>query len=196
MAWQLSKLWRRWGYSMCLLLSLAALAACTSAMRYDWTDGQQTARLTIPRDMAPERVKLGPTLSSPTQTDAPTSPPKSSATPTLTANFYEPAKPDQALAQLSSLPMMGVLLMVAGVILLVGKTWLPVIPMELGAGLIGLGIGIIALPMLLDRYLGWLVAAGVIVGGISLRRWQRNREILSQSSEQSQRARSSELRES
>jgi len=67
---------------------------------------------------------------------------------------------DNALSSLSSLPMVGVGLMVVGIGLLIAKTWFPIIPMEAGFGLAALGAALIAAPVLIDRY-AWLLALGV-----------------------------------
>jgi hypothetical protein len=82
---------------------------------------------------------------------------------------------DQALAQLSHLPTIGIGLCVIGVLLIVAKAWFPLLPLELGIGLMLLGGAIIMLPMLLDRYMWVLVIALVGVGLYSWNVWRQNK---------------------
>ena len=80
---------------------------------------------------------------------------------------------DQALAQLTWLPAVGVGLCVLGVLLIVAKAWVPLLPLELGVGLLLLGVAVIALPMLLDRYLWLLILAGIFFFAINV--WRLNK---------------------
>lgn len=82
---------------------------------------------------------------------------------------------DQALAQLSSLPLIGVGLCVVGLLLIVAKAWFPLLPLELGIGLMLLGVAIIMLPMLLDRYMWVLIIAAIGVGLYSFNVWRQNK---------------------
>lgn len=92
---------------------------------------------------------------------------------TLRATTGAAQPSDQALAQLGWLPHAGIGLCVLGVLLIVAKAWVPLLPLELGAGVLILGIGIIALPMLLDRYLWLLLLAGI--GFFAFNVWRLNK---------------------
>jgi hypothetical protein len=80
---------------------------------------------------------------------------------------------DQALAQLTWLPAVGVGLCVVGVLLIVAKAWVPLLPLELGVGLLLLGVAVIALPMLLDRYLWILILVGIFFFAVNV--WRLNK---------------------
>ncbi len=70
---------------------------------------------------------------------------------------------DQALAQLQPLTWAGIIACVAGVGLMIARAWLPIIPVSASLLTLALGAGFIAMPMLLDRYLGWIAFGGGVV---------------------------------
>lgn len=95
--------------------------------------------------------------------------------PSITASTGAGQQIDQALAQLSGLPMIGVGLMVLGVVLLVAKAWFPLFPLELGIGLIALGFVVVMLPTIIDRY-AWALGLGLAaVGFYSWNVWRQNK---------------------
>jgi hypothetical protein len=71
--------------------------------------------------------------------------------------------PDHTLALLQPLTWAGIALCVIGVVILVGRRWIPLIPISAGLAAMALGAGFIVLPMVLDRYLGWIVFGGGVI---------------------------------
>ena len=74
---------------------------------------------------------------------------------------------DQAIAQTKPLTWGGMAVCILGVAVFVGRRWFPMIPAQAGGLLLALGAGFIAMPIFLDRYLGWVaLAAGVLLVGV------------------------------
>lgn len=74
-------------------------------------------------------------------------------------------KLDQAIAAMSSLQPVGLGICLAGIGALVLRRWLPVIPVIGGLALILFGAGVLAMPVIADRYLGWILI-GVAVAAV------------------------------
>ena len=78
-------------------------------------------------------------------------------------------KISQAVKQMGVLIWIGAGLMIAGVVLLAGKTYWPVIPMETGPLIFMTGLGLLFVPGLWEEYKVWIAlgAAGCVIAAIT-----------------------------
>ncbi len=70
---------------------------------------------------------------------------------------------NQVIAQTKPITWAGIGCCILGVGIIAFKKFIPLVPLPAGFMFIGLGAGLMAFPIFLDRYLGWFLLAGFVV---------------------------------